>query len=232
MPRPTDEVRQLLVHPVVWPPLLSWLKARNIELSAQQFGGDDLPTYVMTPSTVTTEVGRDQLDTYVRIFKQLPREAVAELVAAVTTDPALHGRRTALAQAAMLVSVGHRLGWHDALPAVVPGGAGEEPELAADPQPVGAEFVQRLATVKVGEDATVDPAMCPRCKGDNREAFALCPACAEADGRLLCPRCGEDITDYAEDDHVFRTGDERPYCSGECVVAAHRAALKQQPKEA
>lgn len=111
MPRPDDEVRQLLVHPVVWPPLLSWLKARNIELSAQQFGDDDLPTYVMTPSTVTTATGRDQLDTYVRIFKQLPREAVAELVSAVTTDPDLHGRRTALAQAAMLVSVGHQLGW-------------------------------------------------------------------------------------------------------------------------
>lgn len=76
--------------------------------------------------------------------------------------------------------------------------------------------------------ATVDPAMCPRCKGDNREAFALCPSCAEADGRLLCPRCRTDITDYAEDDHVFRTGDERPYCSGECVVAAHRAAAREQ----
>jgi hypothetical protein len=43
-----------------------------------------------------------------------------------------------------------------------------------------------------------------------------------------CPRCGEDLTDYAEDDHVWRTGDDRPYCSGECVIAAHRANL---PKE-
>lgn len=108
-----DTVRQLLVHPVVWPPLLSWLKARNIELSAQKFGDDDLPTYVMTPSTVTREATRDQLDTYVRIFKHLPRETVAELVAAATTDPDLHGRRTAIAQAAMLVSVGWGLGWHD-----------------------------------------------------------------------------------------------------------------------
>jgi hypothetical protein len=109
----TDEVRQLLVHPAVWPGLVSWLTARNIELSAQQFGEDGLTTYVMTPSTVTADAGRDQLDTYVRIFKQLTREAVAELVAAVNTDPALHGRRTALTQAAMLVSVRHALGWHE-----------------------------------------------------------------------------------------------------------------------
>ena len=111
--RPDGEVRQLLVHPAVWPHLTSWLAARNIELSAQQFGDEDLPTYVMTPSTVTPAATRDQLDTYVRIFKQLPREAVAELVVAMTTDPALHGRRTAIAQAAMLVSVGHRFGWTD-----------------------------------------------------------------------------------------------------------------------
>lgn len=108
-----DTVRQLLVHAAVWPHLTSWLEARNIELSAQQFGGDGLTTYVMTPSTVTREATRDQLDTYVRIFKQLPRETVAELVATVTIDPDLHGRRTAIAQAAMLVSVGWGLGWHD-----------------------------------------------------------------------------------------------------------------------
>ena len=109
--RPADEVRQLLVHPAVWPHLTSWLTARGIELSKQQFASDGLPTYVMTPSTVTRTASRDQLDTYTRIFKQLPRETVAELVVAVATDPALHGRQTAIAQAAMLVSVGHRLGW-------------------------------------------------------------------------------------------------------------------------
>lgn len=111
MTTPADEVRQLLVHPVVWPHLTSWLAARDIELSRQQFGDDDLPTYVMTPSTVTRTTGRDQLDTYVRVFKQLPRTAVAELVVEMATDPDLHGRRTAIAQAAMLVSVGHRMGW-------------------------------------------------------------------------------------------------------------------------
>ncbi|MGW0795969.1 hypothetical protein [Streptomyces sp. NPDC002692] len=47
--------------------------------------------------------------------------------------------------------------------------------------------------------------------------------------RLRCPgpHCNEDITDYHEDDHVFRGGDGRPYCSGECVVAAHRSAGKR-----
>lgn len=183
MPRPTDEVRQLLVHPVVWPPLLSWLKARNIELSAQQFGGDDLPTYVMTPSTVTTEVGRDQLDTYVRIFKQLPREAVAELVAAVTTDPALHGRRTALAQAAMLVSVGHRLGWHDALPAVVPGGAGEEPadETPKTPPTVGYSGKGRVWCLRCPHPADEDVPVTGR----------------EVSDWEICASCGRHVLDVA-----------------------------------
>lgn len=47
----------------------------------------------------------------------MPREAVAELVTAVATDPDLHGRKTVIAQAAMLVSVGHAFGW----------GEGEQP---------------------------------------------------------------------------------------------------------
>jgi len=46
--QPTDEVRQLLVHPAVWPYLEAWLAARSITLSRQQFSEDDLPTYVMT----------------------------------------------------------------------------------------------------------------------------------------------------------------------------------------
>jgi hypothetical protein len=48
MTQPADEVRQLLVHPAVWPHLEQWLAARNITLSRQQFSEDDLPTYVMT----------------------------------------------------------------------------------------------------------------------------------------------------------------------------------------
>jgi hypothetical protein len=114
----------------------------------------------------------------------------------------------------------------DPQPAVVPAGAGEEPAAEAWDVPDARPGTTDHTLTR--QAATVDPAMCPRCKGDNREAFALCPACAEADGRLLCPRCREDITDYDEDDHVFRTGDERPYCSGECVVAAHRAEAEQR----
>jgi hypothetical protein len=108
-----DEVRQLLVHPVVWPHLHSWLTARGIGLSRQQFSDDDLPTYVMTPGAAKPTDAGDLMAVYTRIFKHLPREVVALLVATVTADPDLHGRQTALAQAALLVSLGHRLGWTD-----------------------------------------------------------------------------------------------------------------------
>lgn len=40
-----------------------------------------------------------------------------------------------------------------------------------------------------------------------------------------CPRCGDDLTDYTEDDFVYLIDDERPYCSHECVIAAYRSAL-------
>ncbi|MFE0472580.1 hypothetical protein ACFW2V_13295 [Streptomyces sp. NPDC058947] len=108
-----DEVRQLLVHPAVWPHLTSWLKARGIDLSQTQFSVDDLPTYVMTPGAEPPTTQSDLLGVYTRIFKQLPRETAALLVATVTADPELNGRQTVLAQAALLVSTGHRLGWTD-----------------------------------------------------------------------------------------------------------------------
>lgn len=44
----SDEVRQLLVHPSVWPHLELWLASHGVAVSAQQFPGDELPTYVMT----------------------------------------------------------------------------------------------------------------------------------------------------------------------------------------
>ncbi|MEU8756247.1 hypothetical protein AB0C88_37745 [Streptomyces chartreusis] len=108
---PADEVRQLLVHPAVWPHLTTWLAARGIDLAQTQFAADDLPTYVMTPSDTPPITPIDLLGVYSQIFKKLPRETAALLVATVATDPELHGRRTAIAQAAMLVSAGHRLGW-------------------------------------------------------------------------------------------------------------------------
>jgi hypothetical protein len=53
--------------------------------------------------------------------------------------------------------------------------------------------------------------------------------CANCDTDVLirvkpspCPRCGEDVSGYQPDDLVYRVGDKRPYCSGECVVAAYR----------
>lgn len=42
-----------------------------------------------------------------------------------------------------------------------------------------------------------------------------------------CPWDGESLTNYTDDDLVYLVGDERPYCSGECVIAAHRAALRE-----
>lgn len=44
------------------------------------------------------------------------------------------------------------------------------------PGPVALARAADWATKR--QDATVDPAMCPRCKGDNSEAFQLCAACA------------------------------------------------------
>lgn len=56
---------------------------------------------------------RDRLTAYAQIFKKLPRKTAAELVAAISTDPELQGRRTVIAQAAVLVSFGHAMGWTD-----------------------------------------------------------------------------------------------------------------------
>ncbi|MGC5534277.1 hypothetical protein [Streptomyces sp. SR-10] len=54
-PPAEGEVRQLLVHPAVWPGLESWLLQRGIEIADLGVpGDDDLPTYVMTPATPAT----------------------------------------------------------------------------------------------------------------------------------------------------------------------------------
>lgn len=50
-----NEVRQLLVHPVVWPDLMVWLKARSISVHRTTFSEDDLPTYVMSPELTNIE---------------------------------------------------------------------------------------------------------------------------------------------------------------------------------
>ncbi|HEY6115451.1 MAG TPA: hypothetical protein VI172_05785 [Candidatus Dormibacteraeota bacterium] len=54
---PNDEVRQVVVHPAVWPRLEEWLAQRGITLALLSPAGDDLATYVMTltlPSEDTT----------------------------------------------------------------------------------------------------------------------------------------------------------------------------------
>lgn len=48
-PTADDVVRQLLVHPVVWPDLVAWLNRRGIDVGLMPPVEDDLPTYVMTP---------------------------------------------------------------------------------------------------------------------------------------------------------------------------------------
>ncbi|MEU0200868.1 MULTISPECIES: hypothetical protein [unclassified Streptomyces] len=53
-----DEVRQALVHPMVWPHLKKWLASRGIELALLSPAGEDLATYVMTPANQT--VGENQ----------------------------------------------------------------------------------------------------------------------------------------------------------------------------
>lgn len=49
-PPADDEVRQLLVHPAVWPDLVQWLDRRSIDVGPMPPTEGDLPTYVMTPS--------------------------------------------------------------------------------------------------------------------------------------------------------------------------------------
>lgn len=56
---------------------------------------------------------------------------------------------------------------------------------------------------------------------------ALTRALAEAHAPR-CPHCGESLADYDTDAYVYRAGDERPYCSSECVVAAYRATGARQ----
>lgn len=47
---PGGEMRQIVVHPAVWPRLEAWLKQSGINLCPLPLDDDDLPTYVMQPS--------------------------------------------------------------------------------------------------------------------------------------------------------------------------------------
>lgn len=46
-----------------------------------------------------------------------------------------------------------------------------------------------------------------------------------------CPRCGRSLADYPDDEIVFRADDPRPYCSGECVVAAQLANPEEERED-
>jgi hypothetical protein len=52
-PPAPNEVRQVLVHPVVWPALEAWLAGRGIDLCPVPVE-DDLPTYCMQPRLLDT----------------------------------------------------------------------------------------------------------------------------------------------------------------------------------
>jgi hypothetical protein len=93
--------------------------------------------------------------------------------------------------------------------------------IASGPPPLGTLinrwWDRRLAELR----ATItDPAL-------DGPADTTPPAEAPSDAPR-CPRCGDSLTDYEDDDLVYRVGDQRPYCSGDCVVRAHREALKEQ----
>ncbi len=138
----------------------------------------------------------------------------------------------------------------DPQPAVVPAGAGEEPadetlttqELAhaidnSTPYPVeldsalcrhmAGQLLEMVIVHKRPEHAVWQPEEPPGPSPEPMDPAVL----ATDEDCLRCPRCREDITNYFEDDHVFRTGDDRPYCSGECVIAAHRKNLPTTPAE-
>lgn len=49
-PPPAEgEIRQVLVHPVVWNSLELWLAVQGLELNLMN-PGDELPTYTMSPA--------------------------------------------------------------------------------------------------------------------------------------------------------------------------------------
>lgn len=99
-------------------------------------------------------------------------------------------------------------------------------------RPPGSDDPHVPATATCGRTRSTNGAVYPPCgrPPGHEEAY-----CYSKDGsayfialQLQCPNCREDLTDYAGDDYVFLKGDDRPYCSGECVVTAWRAAHKEQ----
>ncbi|MFE0472562.1 hypothetical protein ACFW2V_13205 [Streptomyces sp. NPDC058947] len=159
--------------------------------------------------------------------------AVAEIVkeAEYATPPEV--------QAAILREAADRIdGTKDGLPVAVRNGvtwataelrrsAAALAQMPNDPEPVVAYRAPGLDVlycvqcrpsdarfVAVGSTDLPDGGICENCDTDVLIRVKPSP----------CPRCGEDVSTYTLDDLVYRTGDDRPYCSGECVVAMHRAS--------
>lgn len=82
------------------------------------------------------------------------------------------------------------------------------------------------------------PATEARCTcADAGDCFAPAGHYRDCPKALWCPECDKDLSSYHTDDLVFRKDDTRPYCSGECVIAAHRsstppAVVAEQPAAA
>lgn len=55
------------------------------------------------------------------------------------------------------------------------------------------------------------------------------PPCRLCATPKKCPCCGDDLSEYTEDDLVYLTDDDRPYCSHECVVHAWRESRRPHP---
>lgn len=75
-------------------------------------------------------------------------------------------------------------------------------------------------------DATVDPAVCPRCKGDNQDAFELCATCAAAAPSCTCIHPPEEdaghllhasyCTAAAEETHIVADDSDDPEHVDDC----------------
>lgn len=85
-----------------------------------------------------------------------------------------------------------------------------------------------LFTTRPG-DATVDPAMCPSCKGDNQEAFELCATCTAGSGGAVEE---PDATETREVEDPARIDRLRPefteHASTEAIDAQLRRSRAQE----
>ncbi|MFJ8006146.1 hypothetical protein [Streptomyces fagopyri] len=81
---------------------------------------------------------------------------------------------------------------------------------------------------------SVDIGLTPEALRELRDAATThlntVPLPAGQHGERRCPRCDDSLAGYADDDLVYLRGDDRPYCSHECVVAMYRI-IRQAPAD-